>query len=216
MPPAVPGSLGREVGGLGAGVPGRDRQPEHIGEGPGVAVRDLAGERRDLGAQHRLGRHDPLQVGEPPAMFAGGRPLQQVAARQLAGEPHPDPAPGDRGLRQPLWHEVVERPVEVGERDVHGDPGHRQLLGWRPGAPAAAGGASAIAACGSRTRIRSPWAGSARRGRLVRLPCHASVLPEPSDPWWGPGCRSRAVPVLPAHVVMGDAGAAGDLSEAGR
>jgi hypothetical protein len=118
----------------------RDRQPEHVGQGAGIAVGDLAGERRDLRAQHRLGRNDPLQVGQPPRVLTGGRALQQVAACQLAREPHPDPAPGDRGRRQPLWHQIVERPVEVGERDLDRDPGHRQLFGGR----AAAAGAGAL------------------------------------------------------------------------
>jgi hypothetical protein len=64
-------------------------------------------------------------------MLTGGRPLQQVAAGQLACEPHPDPAAGKRHIGQPLRHQVVERAVEVSERDIDRDPGDRQRLRGR-------------------------------------------------------------------------------------
>ncbi len=60
-------------------------------------------------------------------MLADRGPLKQVAADKLPGEPDPDPAAGHRGLRQPFRHQVVEGPVQMGQRHIDQDPGHRQL-----------------------------------------------------------------------------------------
>ena len=93
---------------LGAGVPRRDGQPQHVGHGARVAVGDLPGQGHDLRAQHRLGRDHPLQPGQPARVLAGRHPLQQVPVDELAqrtgrgpGSPAPPgrpaaPAPGSR------------------------------------------------------------------------------------------------------------------------
>ena len=63
-PRAGPGRPGRAIGApgrgghgsrFGAGVPGRDSQPQHVGQGACAAVRDFAGQGHDLRAQHGLG-----------------------------------------------------------------------------------------------------------------------------------------------------------------
>ncbi len=107
-------------------VPRWDSQPEHIGEGARVPVGDLAGERRDFLGEHGLRRDDPLQGGQAARVVAGAHPFQQVAAGELAREPDPDPAAGNRRLGQPFRHEVVKRPVQVSERHIDGDPRNRQ------------------------------------------------------------------------------------------
>ena len=53
-PGVTPPGVGRGRG-FGAGVPGRDGQPEHVGQGARPAVSDLAGQGHDLRAEHRLG-----------------------------------------------------------------------------------------------------------------------------------------------------------------
>ena len=165
----------RPASGFGTGVTRRDRQPEHVGQGAGAAVGDLPGERRDLRAQHRLGRNYPLQIGQPPRMLADGLPVP-AGSRPSAG-PRTAPLPGTRGPRPPpaAGHQVVEQPVEVGERDVDRDPGHRQMLGGRA-TPAGAGalspggaGAFGAGAVGARS-VR------AARGEAASSACRATLL----------------------------------------
>ena len=64
-----------------------------------------------------------------PAWAESSAALEQEAVDQPAGEPHPDPAARHRGRVQLGRHQVVERPVQVGQRHVDRDPGDRR----RPG-----------------------------------------------------------------------------------
>jgi hypothetical protein len=107
-------------------VPGRDGQPQHVGHGARIPVGHLTGQGGDFRAEHRLGRDDPLQGREPAGVVAHGNPVQQVAADKLPGEPDPDPAARHRRLRQLLWHQVVEGPVEMRQRHIDEYPGDRQ------------------------------------------------------------------------------------------
>ena len=107
-------------------------------------------------------------------MLADGYPVQQVTADELPGESDPDPASGHCGFRQPLRHQVVERPVQMRQRHIHEHPCHRQfrrrgLHGgrpppWRPAAPGPA---------------RPPRGRSDNASRLVPIRCHA---PSPTSP----------------------------------
>ncbi len=144
----LPGGPGRRVGGRRAGrlrgihgrragrrrplplhprVPWRHREPEHVGQRAGVAVGDRPGQRGDLRREHRLRRHHPLHEAEPTVVVGGGEALEHVAADEPAGEPHPHPRPRPGGGGVGLVHQVVERPVEVSQRRVDGDPGHGPL-----------------------------------------------------------------------------------------
>ncbi len=148
----VPGSgvgparpFGRPVrrDGFRRGVPLRDRQPQHVGERAGVPVGDGAGQPGDFRRQHRLGRDHSLEVAEPALMLTRLGPVEDEAVCELPGESDTDPHPRARHGVEPLRHQVVEGPVQMGEGDVHGDPGDRiavgrvQRLGGfrRPGAP---------------------------------------------------------------------------------
>ena len=127
---------GRWCGGGGGfalrgGVPGRDGQPEHVGQRARVPVGHRAGQVEDLGREHRLRRDHPLQPGQPTLVLAGLDPVQQVAVNQLPGEPDPDPAAGHGRLVHAGRDQVVEGPVEVSERDVDRHPGDRQPLADR-------------------------------------------------------------------------------------
>jgi hypothetical protein len=132
LAPGIPARAGRLVSVrrlfcFGRGVPLRDREAQHVGERPRVPVRDGPRQPGDLGCQHLLGGHHPFQVAEPSLVLAGARALQDEAVGQLSGEPDPYPHPGERLGGEPLWNQVVERPVQVGERDVHRDAGDRAI-----------------------------------------------------------------------------------------
>jgi hypothetical protein len=155
---------------FGPGVPGRDGQPQHVRHGPRVPVGHLPGQGRDLRAQRRLRRDHPVQPGQPPRVLAGWHPVQQVPVDQLAGEPDPDPAARHRLVSEPFRDQVIERPVQVGQRDVHRHPGHRQHRRVRPRIPP------------SPRRTAARLAAVFPRGcPLPGCPCHAPVLPDPPD-----------------------------------
>ena len=136
---------GGKVGGggarllLGGGVAGRDREPEHVGPGAGPAGGDLAGERGDLGRQHRLGAHHAAQRHQPARMGGLGGAGEHEPVDVLPGEPHLHPDARHRVVGHRVGHQVVERAVEVGQRyvDQHlrdrvdlGRPDRRLLLRW--------------------------------------------------------------------------------------
>ena len=117
------GRLGRFCGRVAL----RDREAEHVGQRPRVPVGDGAREPGDLRGEHLLGRDDPLQVAEPALVLAAVHPVEDVAVGELAGEPDPDPDAGPGQRRQPFRDQVVEGAVQMGERQVHGDPRDRPI-----------------------------------------------------------------------------------------
>ena len=103
---------------LGGGVAGRDREPEHVGAGAGPAGGDLAGERGDLGREHRLGAHHAAQRHQPARMGGLGGAGQDEPVDVLPGEPHLHPGARHRVVGHRVGHQVVERAVEVCQRHV--------------------------------------------------------------------------------------------------
>ncbi len=108
------------------------------------------------------------------------RAAPDVTVDQPAGEPHPDPHPGLGSGAVRLGHQVVVRPVEVGERDVDQHPRHRQHrrpVPARPAPPAAPGSRRVAAACGRGAVMPSGYqtppsarpAGPQPRGRADEL-----------------------------------------------
>ena len=99
-------------------------------------------------------------------MLAGVHAGQHEPVDQLAREPDPDAAAGDGGVGQPFGHEVVERAVQVRERNVHRHLGHRPLLRRR-----------VVARPGARPggRALTSWKGVTGSQAGLR---HAPVLPE--------------------------------------
>ncbi len=128
---------GRRLGvdsGLARRMARGHRGPHDVGEGAGPAVGDLARQRGDLGGEHGIGAHHLGDALEPPDVLGGGHPLDDPAVDERAREPHADPDTRHRGRGERLRHEVVERPVEVGQRDVDHDPGDRvDRCRWRYG-----------------------------------------------------------------------------------
>ena len=109
-------------------------------------------------------------------MFAVRHPVENEAVDELTGEPHPDPASGDHRRRELLWHEVVERSVEVWQRHLDGDPGNR-VDGAATLAPAPGPLGASIAV---RPPGRSPLAGSRRWRRTCHRPESYQTPPTPS------------------------------------
>ena len=121
-----PGLRPRHGGGaLGGGVPGRYGEAQHVAAGAGVPGGDVSGQRGDRGTEHRLRADDAAHRGEPSGVAGLGLPREQVAADLLAREPHLDPAARHGVVRHRGRHQVVEGAVEVRQRQVHEDPGHR-------------------------------------------------------------------------------------------
>jgi len=110
---------------LDPGVPGRQRQAQHVGQRAGRPVGDRPGQPGDLGAEHRLGRDGPLDRREPPRMVRRGDPVEHETADQPTGEAHPDPAARHHRRGQGRRDGVVERPVQMRQPGLHGHPGDR-------------------------------------------------------------------------------------------
>ena len=184
-------ALGRDL--LRGRVAGRHGEAEHVGPRAGVPPGQGLAQLDDLRRQHRLGAHHAPQRLEGAGVVGVARALDDVAVDVLAGEAHLDPRARDRGLRHRRRDGVVERPVEVGQRDVDEHPRDGVGLGGLPRPlPCAAG-------------WRPPWPW--RRRRQHEAP-EASRLPglrgtscgrfcqraTDSRTWWAspaPGGRPR-------------------------
>ncbi len=110
-------------------MPRRDRGAQHVGQGARVPVGDGPRERQHLGREHRVGRHDPLQPGQRTLGVRARRPGDDPPVDLLAGEADAHPYAGLRGKTHRRGHGVVEGAVQVRQRDVHHDLGHRVGLG---------------------------------------------------------------------------------------
>ena len=117
---------------LGPGVPGRDGEPRDVDEAAAVAIGDSTQQRRRFRRQHRHGSDDAFDQGQPGIVVAVAPPLEQVAIDQATGEAHPDPGPGHGGVGQLGRNQVVERAIQVRQRKIDHQPGHRIDLGDRP------------------------------------------------------------------------------------
>ena len=81
---------------LDGGVPGRDRQPQHVGTGARIAGGDRVGEAAHVGGKHRFGGHHLLQPAELADMIGIRTPLEHEGVDEAAVEPHFDADPGLR------------------------------------------------------------------------------------------------------------------------
>ncbi len=113
---------------FGGGVPGRDGQPEHVGQRARVAVGHRPGQVEDLGREHGFRGDHPLQPGQSALVLAGLGPVQQVAVDQLARRTGPGPGSRARPSR-PCW---------PGPGSRRAGPGGRARCRPPPGRPAAA------------------------------------------------------------------------------
>ena len=76
---------------LGSGVPRRHGEPQDVGERARPPVSHRAGQPQHDRRQHHLGRHRPLDKGQPALVIGRREPLDDKPVDQLAGEPHPHP-----------------------------------------------------------------------------------------------------------------------------
>ena len=91
-----------------------------VGDGPDQGC--------DLRSQYRLRGDDPLEGGQSAVVVAHRTPLQHEAVPEPAGEAHPDPSAGNGVGVLFGGHRVVERPVQMRQRQVDHDLRDRQLL----------------------------------------------------------------------------------------
>jgi hypothetical protein len=110
-------------------VPRRNRQPQHVGEGPPVPVRDRAGKTGDLRRQDGFTGDDPVKEGDSTLVVAFSQSLDKKASGKPTRKPDLNPASRLCLVSQALRDQVVEKPVQVRQRDIDRNPGDRQLDG---------------------------------------------------------------------------------------
>ena len=157
--------LGRRRLLLRGRVARRDREPEHVGAGAGVALGEQPRELGDRRAQHRLGADHPPQRRERAGVVGVGAARDDVAVEVLAGEAHLDPGAGHRRRRP-------SRPARRSRTGGRGGPaGSRRARARRVGRDrvstagrrGAAVGSPAVSAGTARHRLLQPAAVASRR-----------------------------------------------------
>ncbi len=108
-------------------MPGRDGQPQYIGERAGVPVGNRARHLGHLRIEYPLGGDHPLQVGQPARVLCGVGALEQVAVHELTGEPDPHPYPRLCLVVEVGGYQIFEGPVQVRQPDIDADPGNRRV-----------------------------------------------------------------------------------------
>ena len=120
------------VGVLGAGVPRRDGEPDHVGEGAGIVIGDRPDQLHLSRAEDRGGRDDLGQRGQLGGDLSAIGDLHDIAVAQPAGKPHPHPHAGPHIGGLGLGDRVVEQTVQMRKRDVHRNPGDHRRCPFRP------------------------------------------------------------------------------------
>ena len=110
-------------------VPRRHRGAQDVDESAGPPVGDRAGQRGDLGGEHRVGAHDLREALHPAGVVRARDALQHPAVDERAREADPHARTGDRRVRERRGDDVVEGAVEVRQGDVDRDPRDRVDLG---------------------------------------------------------------------------------------
>ncbi len=116
-----------EEGLLRGGVPGRDGRAQHVHQRPGRDVGHGPGECGDLRGHGGQRGGDPAYRAQPRQ---GARSdVEHPAVLRPSRERHLDPGPRHHEVGQRRRHRVAERVVQMGQRDVHRNRGHRSHLG---------------------------------------------------------------------------------------
>ena len=146
--------------GLDPGVPGRDGEPQHVGQRAGVAVGDRPGQpQRPRASAPAPARPTLARKASRPGVLGCRRPARARSRRRAGRRTGPAPGtPGCAASARSAGHQVVERPVEVRQRRRRPRPG-------RPAASAAGSGAAAAAA--ARPRARSSRSSASCSGSVA-------------------------------------------------
>jgi hypothetical protein len=132
-------SLGFSVIGRGRGLSLRrrvttgDRQPKYVGDRARVTVGHGTGQPGDLRRQHGFGRDDAPEPGQPAFVLALLDAIEDEPGDVLPRERHRDPGTRDGHCRHRHGNHVVERTVQVRERDVDEYARHRPFVCGRLG-----------------------------------------------------------------------------------
>jgi hypothetical protein len=112
---------------FGRGVPRWHRQAHDIGECARVVICDLPDQPRNFGSKDRLSRDDLVERSQGSVMISGRDSIKDEPIAQTSREPYPHPSARHR-LRILLGrHRIVERPVQMAERNIDRHPGNREL-----------------------------------------------------------------------------------------
>jgi hypothetical protein len=112
---------------LGCRVPRGYCQTYHIGERPGIVISNLPDQHCDLWREHRLAGDDLGKWRQRSFMISSGNSIKDEAVPEPASEPHPHSGPWHGGGVLLSRYGVLERPVQVAERDIDSHPGNRQF-----------------------------------------------------------------------------------------
>jgi hypothetical protein len=115
------------LGQFGRSVSWRHCQTHHVGECSGVVISDLPDQLCDLRRQDRLAGDDLGQRRQSSFMITSGNPIEDEPVPEAAGEPHPNPSAGHCFSVLLSRHRIVERAVQVAERDIDSHPGNRKF-----------------------------------------------------------------------------------------
>src|SRR3954453_7058228 len=107
---------------------GRDSEPHHVGERTGPSVRDMPDEPRNLIRQNWLRADNSVEKRQTSAVVTRLDPFKNKPVNKLAREPNPNPTTRNTVSRLRLLNEIVERPIQVRQRNVNSDPSDRKSL----------------------------------------------------------------------------------------
>jgi hypothetical protein len=108
-------------------VPRWHRQAHDIGECARVVICDLPDQPRNFGSKDRLTRDDLVERSQGSVMISGRDSIKDEPVAQTSREPYPHSSAWHRIFILPGRHCIVERPVQVAERNIDGHPGNREL-----------------------------------------------------------------------------------------
>ena len=114
---------------LGRGVAGRDREPEHVTQRPGIPRGNLLAQGQQPRGQHHLGADHPAQRRQLALVVGGGPSLEDEPVDVLPGKAHPNSRPRHGKVGHRRRHEVLEGAVQVRQPDIDEDESDRVDLG---------------------------------------------------------------------------------------
>jgi hypothetical protein len=109
------------------GVSRWHRQAHDIGECARVVICDLPDQPRNFGSKDRLTGDDLVERRQCSVMIGGGDSIKDEPIAQAPREPCPHSSARHRIPSLLSRHRIVERPVQMAERNIDRHPGNREL-----------------------------------------------------------------------------------------
>jgi hypothetical protein len=112
---------------LCCGVPRWHRQPHHVGECSGVVISNFPDQCRDFSSKDWFTRDDLVKRSQGSFMIGHRGSIKDEPVAETSREPYSYPSARHRIRILLRCHRVVERPVQVAERNVNSHPGNREF-----------------------------------------------------------------------------------------